>query len=314
MIRLLKQVMAKRMAYGQESWEVEPVLEQEEGKLILDEVTEVIDLPMFKYYRTSPNPDSVVLPEKAEKQLREYVAAVSNAYHNNPYHCLQHASQVTTALTKLLSRVVATSLDELDAELGEDDSLEDVQVTDNMAAMLHHHTFGIASDPLTQFGLVFAALIHAVDHQGLSNKDEHNARPESAAFYRRRSVIEQRSIDKAWKKLMQPEFTELRKCIYKNEVELKRFRQVIVNAVLATDTNDEELQTLRMKRWEKTFSNGAQMTGGRDTLNDVNRKATIVIEQLMQAAHIIHTMQTLDCLRQVVPSSLPGDAHCIQGW
>lgn len=294
MIRLLKQVVAKRTAYGQETWEVEPELEQQEGQLILDEVTEVIDLPMFRYYRTSPSPDAVVLPEAAETQLRDYVAAVSNAYHDNAYHCLQHASQVTTALTKLLSRVVATSLDELDTELGEeygeDDSLEDVQVTDNMAAMLHHHTFGIASDPLTQFGLVFAALIHAVDHQGLSNRDELKVRPESAAPYRNRSMVEQRSINKAWKKLMEPEFKELRRCLYKDEVELKRFRQVVVNAVFATDIDDEELQTLRMTRWEKTFSSGVRMTG-RDTLKDVNRKATIVIEQLMQAAHIIHTMQ-----------------------
>lgn len=295
MVRLLKQVVAKRKAYGQETWDVEPVLEQEEGKIVLDEVTEVIDLPMFKYYRSSPNPDSVVLPEAAEMQLRDYVAAVSNAYHDNQYHCLQHASKVTTALTKLLSRIVATSLDELDAELGEeygeeDDSLEDVQVTDNMAAMLHHHTFGIASDPLTQFGLVFAALIHAVDHQGFTNKDELEAHPGLSVPYRNRSMVEQRSINKAWKKLMEPEFKELRRCIYKDEVELKRFRQVVVNAVLATDIDDTELQTLRMTRWEKTFSSGVRMTG-RDTLTDVNRKATIVIEQLMQAAHIIHTMQ-----------------------
>jgi len=290
MMRLLKQVVAKRESYGQESWEVEPVLEREEGKLIIDEVTEVIDLPMFKYYRPSPNPDSITLPADAEKQLHDYVAAVSNAYHNNPYHCLQSASQITTALTKLLSRVVPTSLDELDEPGEDEDSVEQVQVTDNMAAMLHHHTFGITSDPLTQFGLVFAALIHAVDHQGLSNRDEQNARPESAALYGNRSVVEQRSIDKAWKKLMEPEFKELRRCIYKDEVELKRFRQVIVNTVLATDRKNEELQNLRMTRWEKTFSNSVQMTG-RDTLKDVNRKATIVIEQLMQAAHIIHTMQ-----------------------
>jgi hypothetical protein len=290
MLRLLKQVVAKRMTSGQESWEEEPTLEQNEGQIVLDEVKEVIDLPRFKYYRAELNPDSIALPEEAEKQLRDFVAAVSNAYHNNPFHCLQHASQVTTALTKLLSRVVATSLDELENEVEDDDSLEDVQVTDNMAAMLHHHTFGIASDPLSQFGLVFAALIHAVDHQGLSNQDESTANPESTAFYRNRSVVEQRSVEKAWKKLMEPEFIELRKCIYTDEVELQRFRQVVVNSVMATDVDDLELQNLRMKRWEKTFSSGVRMTG-RDTLEDVNRKATIVMEQLMQAADIIHTMQ-----------------------
>jgi hypothetical protein len=136
MLRLLKQVVAKRMSSGQESWEEEPTLEQKEGHIVLDEVKEVIDLPRFKYYRAELNPDSVDLPEEAEKQLRGFVAAVSNAYHNNSFHCLQHASQVTTALTKLLSRVVATSLDNLENEVEDDDSLEDVQVTDNMATIL----------------------------------------------------------------------------------------------------------------------------------------------------------------------------------
>ena len=100
-------------------------MERDEGKTVLDEVTEVIDLPRFKYYRGSPNANAISLPDEAEEQLRKYVAAVSNAYHSNPFHCLQHASQVTTAVTKLLSRVVATSLDELEkVEEDEDDSAE----------------------------------------------------------------------------------------------------------------------------------------------------------------------------------------------
>jgi hypothetical protein len=32
---------------------------------------------------------------------------------------------------------------------------------------LHDHTYGITSDPLTQFAVVFAALIHDVDHTGV---------------------------------------------------------------------------------------------------------------------------------------------------
>ena len=59
---------------------------------------------------------------------------------------------------KLLQRVVAP-----DAVYDRKDSKRKI------AANLHEYTFGITSDPLTQFAIVFSALIHDVDHQGVSN-------------------------------------------------------------------------------------------------------------------------------------------------
>ena len=38
----------------------------------------------------------------------------------------------------------------------------------------------------------------------------------------------------AWSLLMRPEYVDLRSAIYSNEKELRRFRQIIVNCVLAT--------------------------------------------------------------------------------
>jgi hypothetical protein len=286
LLRLIKQIVLKRGKAN--SWEEEPMLQQEEGKIVLDEVTDVIDLPGFSQ-RSFQDPDTMELPHGAELQLREYVSAVANAYHSNPFHCLQHASQVTMAVTKLLSRIVVRELDDVEEHDGEDEneSDEEVEVTDTIASHLHNHTYGITSDPLTQFALVLSALIHAVDHRGTPNSETAKEDPETASRYKHRSIIEQRSVDKAWKKLMEPEFRALRQSIYADETELKRFRQVVVNSVLATDIDDEELQSLRMKRWEKTFSHGALNV----TPEDVNRKATIVIEHLMQASDIFHTMQ-----------------------
>ena len=290
LLRLLKLIVLKRNSSGREnSWEEEPLLQQEEGKIVLDEVTEVIDLPGFSQRSFQDPGEMMELPLGAELQLREYVSAVANAYHNNPFHCLQHASQVTMAVTKLLSRIVVRELDDVEEHDGEDEneSDEEVVVTDTIASHLHNHTYGITSDPLTQFALVLSALIHAVDHGGIPNLESAKEDPEAAALYRNRSIIEQRSVDKAWKKLMEPEFRALRQSIYADETELKRFRQVVVNSVLATDIDDEVLQSLRMKRWEKTFSHGALNV----TPDDVNRKATIVIEHLMQASDVFYTMQ-----------------------
>jgi hypothetical protein len=289
LLRLLKQIVLKRISSGKkDSWEEEPMLQQEEGKIVLDEVTDVIDLPEFSQ-RSFQDPDMMELPPVAELQLREYVSAVANAYHSNPFHCLQHASQMTMAVTKLLSRIVVRELDDVEEhdDEYESESDDEVEVTDTIASHLHNHTYGITSDPLTQFALVLSALIHAVDHGGIPNPEIAKEDPEAAALYKNRSIIEQRSVDKAWKKLMEPEFRALRQSIYADETELKRFRQVVVNSVLATDIDDEELQSLRIKRWETIFSHGALNV----TPEDVNRKATIVIEHLMQASDIFHTMQ-----------------------
>jgi hypothetical protein len=100
--------------------------------------------------------------------------------------------------------------------------------------------------------------------------------------------ITQNSVDLAWESLMEPRFSDLRNCIYQNTPELKRFRQLLVNTVLATDIFDSELQSLRKNRWEKAFNTKLDQS---DKQLVVNRKATIVIEHLIQASDIAHTMQ-----------------------
>jgi 3'5'-cyclic nucleotide phosphodiesterase len=147
---------------------------------------------------------------------------------------------------------------------------------------------GITSDPLTQFTVVFCALIHDVDHTGVSNGQLVKEKAHIATLYKNKSVAEQNSIDLAWDLLMQDDYENLRRCIYANAGEFKRFRQLVVNTVLATDIFDKELSTLRKNRWAKAFSEVPVEEPAADT---ANRKATIVIEHLIQGSDVSHTMQ-----------------------
>jgi 3'5'-cyclic nucleotide phosphodiesterase len=135
---------------------------------------------------------------------------------------------------------------------------------------------------------VFCALIHDVDHTGVSNGQLVKEKAHIATLYKNKSVAEQNSIDLAWDLLMQDDYENLRRCIYANADEFKRFRQLVVNTVLATDIFDKELSTLRKNRWAKAFSEVPVEEPVADT---ANRKATIVIEHLIQGSDVSHTMQ-----------------------
>ena len=82
----------------------------------------------------------------------------------------------------------------------------------------------------------------------------------------------------------------MREYIFETNEELARFRQVVVNTVLSTDIFDPELNELRKKRWAQAFSDSSRDVSNNSThINDA--RATVVIEHIMQASDVSHTMQ-----------------------
>jgi hypothetical protein len=110
--------------------------------------------------------------------------------------------------------------------------------------------------------------------------------PGMAHMYSNKSVAEQNSLDLAWNLLMEDAFDELRACMFHNRQEMMRFRQVLTNVVLATDIFDKELNELRKARWQRAFHDNECC---KDQVNAL--KATIVIEHIIQASDVSHTMQ-----------------------
>jgi class 3 adenylate cyclase len=282
LLRLLKQVEGGRSSSRADSLNIKP--QSDHGRVsdrtVLDEVREIISLPTFnKRVHSTQNVDSIELEPLVAVQLQAYIAAVASMYRENPFHNFEHASHVTMSVSKLLSRIVAPV----------DSGKKNVSKR-SMASSLHDHTYGITSDPLTQFACVFSALIHDVDHTGVPNAQLVKENVKLSAYYKGKSVAEQNSVDLAWNLLMDDDYSNLRAAIYNTEAEKKRFRQLVVNSVMATDIMDKDLKTLRNARWEKAFADTAE-TREESKKDVIDRKATIVIEHLIQASDVAHTMQ-----------------------
>jgi 3'5'-cyclic nucleotide phosphodiesterase len=109
-----------------------------------------------------------------------------------------------------------------------------------------------------------------------------------ASIYNNRSIAEQNSLDLSLELLQNDRFADFRKALMPTPEEYKHFRQLVVNVVMATDIVDKDLKALRNARWEKAFQPDTQEDCIRD---QINRKATIVIEHLIQASDVSHTMQ-----------------------
>jgi class 3 adenylate cyclase len=245
----------------------------------LEEVVEAFSMPGFnkKAILRPQDIDAIELPTRVREQLHNFVSNISSWYRTNPFHNFEHASHVIMSSVKLLKRIVTPE--------GIDYSHDDVE---QIAADMHTHTFGITSDPLAQFAITFAALIHDVDHMGVPNFQVAKEAPGIGEKYKHQSIAEQNSIDIAWQLLMEPKYKALQGFIFQNEKELKRFRQYLVNMVCATDIFNTDMKAIRNQRWDKAFS--AVEYAGTPSLHSgssqaeadeaMSLKATIVLEHV----------------------------------
>jgi class 3 adenylate cyclase len=286
LLRTLRQVVARRQALCEKSKTTSHCLNVTPGATVLDEVKETITLPRFdaNAAKQGSHPEDILLGSVVENELHDYVTTVAMLYRENPFHNFEHASHVAMSVVKLLSRIIAPSNIKVEVDITNDSGTGALA----FASTLHDHTYGITSDPLTQFACIFSALIHDVDHVGVPNTQLIKENTTIAALYKGKSVAEQNSVDIAWTLLMDERYENLRRTIYNSETEFKHFRQVVVNSVMATDIMDKDLKGIRNGLWEKAFNEAPDDSNLEEA---VNRKATIVIEHMIQASDVAHTMQ-----------------------
>lgn len=74
-----------------------------------------------------------------------------------------------------------------------------------------------------------------MDHPGVPNTTLVQEGSKMAAIYNNKSIAEQNSVDLAWDLLMEEDYANLRRTIYTTEEDFLRFRQLVVNIVMATE-------------------------------------------------------------------------------
>ncbi|KAG7341943.1 adenylate/guanylate cyclase with integral membrane sensor [Nitzschia inconspicua] len=279
----VKQIVAKNTAAGITSSRGCELTYEPKEIICLDEVVE-----SFNFIKVTKEEKQLMrekylfveLSGDIVNQVRLYVQKIAALYNSsNPFHNFDHACHVTMSVHKLMKRVVT------DGTFSEEGSIPSLEQE-------RKDTYGIlTSDPLTLFAIVFSALIHDVDHPGVSNVQLAKESPQVAEYYKSKSIAEQKSFDISWNLLMGDEFKALRRVIFPTLADLYRFRQVAVNIVLATDIFDKEMGDMRKERWEKVFgNNGSKFQLGNDERIQ-NTRATIVLEHIIQASDVSHTMQ-----------------------
>jgi Adenylate and Guanylate cyclase catalytic domain/3'5'-cyclic nucleotide phosphodiesterase len=245
------------------------------------EMTQILEIPEFDPDMCR-NVKTVELDPQIKQQLFDFVTDIAARYRDVPFHNFEHASHVVMSASKLMKRILLP--DGIDGKGVTQSGQADVAIAQDV----HRITYGLSSDLLLQFAVVFSGLVHDVDHTGLSNKELSDIDDPVALAYEKKCVAEQNSVRIAWEMLMSDKYKALRECIFESESDKRRFRELLVDSVLATDIADKELGTLRKSRWDDAFSGSAEED---ETLLDRNRRATIVFEHIIQAADVSHCMQ-----------------------
>ena len=232
---------------------------------ILDEVCDTITFPQTAPPKFYQGPSTIELSSIVINQLHDYVQSIAGLYNNdNPYHSFGHTCHVVQSVTKLLARV---------GNGHNKQHAKDDNETKSPSPSL-------AIDPLTQFACVFAALIHDVDHYGLTNTQLIQQETEIAKVYNNAcSISQQNSFDVGWELFMERRYDELRACLCSTMEDMNLFRQLVINLVMATDIQDQAMNMTRHKRWQAAFDNCSR-NDNRELM--INRKKTMVIEHLLQ--------------------------------
>ena len=186
------------------------------------------------------------------QELRTFVQTILQGYNQVGYHNFEHAYHVLSSCNKLLDVILQSRASSQSCPYEQKQSVR--SSTDDQIKF--------DDDPLMHLALLFAALIHDVEHQGVPNKQLVIENHPLAIQYNDQSVAEQRSLTIAFTELLKENYDNLREvmmpvALFDAEEESKdgyrRFREAVTSLVLATDIATPERSDIVKQKWKKAF-------------------------------------------------------------
>ncbi|XP_048886789.1 cGMP-inhibited 3',5'-cyclic phosphodiesterase B-like [Brienomyrus brachyistius] len=177
------------------------------------------------------------------REFMAYFSELETGYRDIPYHNRIHATDVLHAVWYLTTRPIPgfqqignehVTGSDTDSDSGI--SASRVAYTSSRTSSVSDESYGCLSwniPALELMALYVAAAMHDYDHPGRTNAFLVATNAPQAVLYNDRSVLENHHAAAAWSLfLSQPEFNFL---VNLDHVEFKRFRFLVIEAILATD-------------------------------------------------------------------------------
>ncbi|XP_034735025.1 cGMP-inhibited 3',5'-cyclic phosphodiesterase A-like isoform X1 [Etheostoma cragini] len=176
-------------------------------------------------------------------EFMNYFHALENGYRDIPYHNRVHATDVLHAVWYLTTQAVPGLPSLFTDHSSASDSDSDSGITHSHMGFLVSKTYTVSEDgygclsglipALELMALYVAAAMHDYDHPGRTNAFLVATSAPQAVLYNDRSVLENHHAASAWNLFMsRPEYNFL---INLDHGEFKRFRFLVIEAILATD-------------------------------------------------------------------------------
>ncbi|XP_041058424.1 cGMP-inhibited 3',5'-cyclic phosphodiesterase A isoform X1 [Carcharodon carcharias] len=177
------------------------------------------------------------------KEFMNYFHALENGYRDIPYHNRIHATDVLHAVWYLTTQPVPGLQTTMSDHGSMSDSDSDSGITHGHMGYAISKTYSVTEDrygcvianvpALELMALYVAAAMHDYDHPGRTNAFLVATSAPQAVLYNDRSVLENHHAASAWNLFMsQQDYNFL---VNLDHVEFKRFRFLVIEAILATD-------------------------------------------------------------------------------
>ncbi|KAM4592601.1 cGMP-inhibited 3',5'-cyclic phosphodiesterase 3B [Odontesthes bonariensis] len=177
------------------------------------------------------------------REFMSYFCALESGYRDIPYHNRVHATDVLHAVWYLTTRPIPGFQQIHSEHVTGSDTDSDSGISPGRISYASSKSSSISDDSygclawnipaLELMALYVAAAMHDYDHPGRTNAFLVATNAPQAVLYNDRSVLENHHAASAWSLyLSQPEYNFL---INLDHVEFKRFRFLVIEAILATD-------------------------------------------------------------------------------